>query len=337
MTTPSQPSPDRFFQIATAYQDTAALRAAIELDVFTALADGPLTADEIARHCNAAPRGLRILCDYMTVLGFITKSDSRYALTQDSAVFLNRKSPAYAGGAMEFLLADHLEGAFRRLTESVRKGGTADPHRGSIAPEHPMWLTFARAMGGIMVRAADGLAELLALDPARPAKVLDVSASHGNWGIAVAKRYPKAQLIALDWAPVLELTRENARAAGIADRFQTLPGNAFEVDWGTDYEAILAPNFLHHFSAADCVRFMKKAHATLRPGGRLAIVEFVPNPDRVTPPAAAGFSLVMLATTPEGDAYTFDEYSGMLAQAGFPPPQAHTLPASINTVLLAKK
>jgi hypothetical protein len=69
----------------------------------------------------------------------------------------------------------------------------------------------------------------------------------------------------------------------------------------------------------------------------VAIVEFVPEPDRITPPAAAGFSLVMLATTQEGDAYTFAEYAGMLAQAGFHQPSSHTLPASVNTAVIARK
>jgi hypothetical protein len=69
----------------------------------------------------------------------------------------------------------------------------------------------------------------------------------------------------------------------------------------------------------------------------VAIVEFVPNPDRVTPPQAAGFSLVMLATTPEGDAYTFAEYAAMLAEAGFQEPKAHPLPASMNQALIATK
>src|SRR5437773_107150 len=150
MSAQSQPSPDLFFDTVTAYQKTAALKAAVDLNLFTVIADGPLTAAEVAGRCNAAARSTRILCDYMTVLGFLKKSDGRYALTPDSAVFLNRKSPAYAGGAVEFLLSDHLTSAFEHLADSVRKGGTAQSQQGSVAPEHPMWLTFARAMGGLM-------------------------------------------------------------------------------------------------------------------------------------------------------------------------------------------
>lgn len=337
MNTQAQPSPDLFFDTITAYQKTAALKAAIDLDLFTALADAPAAAPDIARACNAAERGVRILCDYLTVQGFLKKSADEYALTPDTAAFLNRKSPGYAGGVTDFLLSDHLTSAFDRLTDSVRKGGTAASQQGSVAPEHPMWITFAQSMGGMMMRGAAGLAELIPVDPSRPPKVLDVSASHGAWGIAFARKHPNANLVALDWAPVLELTQRNAHAAGLAERFCTIPGSAFEVEFGKDYDVILAPNFLHHFNPADCVRFLKRCHGALRTGGRVAIVEFIPNPDRVTPPQAAGFSLVMLATTPEGDAYTFDEYAAMLTKAGFQKPTMHELPASVNKALIAIK
>jgi ubiquinone/menaquinone biosynthesis C-methylase UbiE len=280
---------------------------------------------------------MRILCDYMAVHGFLTKDGDRYALTQDSAVFLNKRSPAYAGGTMTFLLSDELVSAFNSLSESVRRGGTARPNDGSVAPEHPMWITFARSRGGLMVPAADGLANLIPLDPARPARVLDIAAGHGMWGLAFAKKFPNAHVVALDWSPVLEVARENARAAKVADRFSTIAGSAFEVDLGANYDAVLLPNFLHHFNVADCVKLLKRVHAALRPGGTVAIVEFVPNPDRISPPPSAGFSLVMLATTPEGDAYTLAEFSQMLAQAGFEPPAMHSLPASVNQAILSKK
>lgn len=334
---PSTPSPGLLFDTINAYQRTEVIRAAIELDLFTALGDGPATADELARRIPASSRGLRILCDSLTVFGFLAKDGGRYALTPDSALFLHRQSPGYAGGTLAFLLSAPLRGSFAVLTEAVRRGGTAHSPEGSVAPEHPMWIDFARGMGSLMTGAAAGLADMVPLDAQRSTRVLDVAASHGVWGLAFARKHPQAQITALDWAPVLEVATENARAAGLLDRFRTLPGSAFEVELGHDYDVVLVPNFLHHFSPADCVRFLRRAHAALRPGGTVAIVEFVPNPDRVSPPPAAVFSLIMLATTPEGDAYTLAEYADMLAQAGFGEPAHHSLPASMNTVVLARK
>src|SRR5438105_8217114 len=95
-----QPSPMQFFQAANAFQLTHAVKAAIELDVFTAIAEGATTAAAIAQRCHAAERGARILCDYLTVQQFLTKSGGSYGLTPSTATFLNRKSPAYMGDAI---------------------------------------------------------------------------------------------------------------------------------------------------------------------------------------------------------------------------------------------
>jgi len=320
-------SPALFFETINAYQRTAALKAAIDLELFTAIGETPATAAELAVRCTAAPRGIRILCDNLTILGFLEKSGDRYALTPDSATILNRKSPAYAGGAAEFLLAPAIMGAFDNLAATVRKGGTTHSELGTIAPEHPVWIRFAQSMGP----------ELVPLDPSRPGKILDIAASHGIYGIAFARKNPALRLVALDWAPVLEVARENARAAGLVDRFSTIAGSAFDVDFGGDYDVILVPNFLHHFAVAECVSFLRKAHTALRPGGRVAIVEFVPNPDRVTPPEAASFSLIMLGTTPSGDAYTFAEFDDMLKQAGFRAAEQHPLAPTAATAIVALK
>jgi 2-polyprenyl-3-methyl-5-hydroxy-6-metoxy-1,4-benzoquinol methylase len=337
VTAPATPSPALLFDTINAFHKTAAIRAAIELDVFTAIADKPATAETIAAHCKASARGIRILCDNLVMLGFVTKNGNQYAVTPDSAVFLNRRSPAFAGGTLEFLLSNDIRGAFDCLTESVRKGATAYSSHGTTEANHPIWISFARSMGALMFPAAGALAEMIPVDQNRASKVLDISASHGVWGLAFARKNPKTQVVAVDWAAVLEISRENARRAGVADRFTTIAGSAFDVDFGGDYDVVLVPNFLHHFSVADCVRFLKKVYAALRPGGTVAIVEFVPNPDRITPPAAAGFSLIMLASTTDGDAYTLAEYADMLAKAGFKPPTQHTVPASINTAVIATK
>ncbi|MGE5209128.1 MAG: methyltransferase [Alphaproteobacteria bacterium] len=325
------PSAKLFFETINAYQRTAAIKAAVELDLFTAIGEKPATATEIAPRLGASQRGVRILCDYLTILGFLNKDGDRYSLTRDSAAFLDRKSPTYAGGMTQFLLMPEIAGAFDDLAKSVRKGGAVG--EGTLAPEHPVWIEFARSMGGMMIPAGSVLAEIVALDPSRETRVLDISASHGMWGISFAKKNARARITALDWAPVLKLTRESAERAGVADRFDAIAGSAFDAEFGSDYDLVLVPNFLHHFNFADCVRFLKKARSALRRDGRIAIVEFVPNPDRVSPPESAGFSIIMLATTPEGDAYTFAEFEEMLRQSGFQAPQAHSIPPTFTAIV----
>jgi SAM-dependent methyltransferase len=226
---------------------------------------------------------------------------------------------------------------FDSLADAVRQGGTAHSALGTLAPEHPVWVNFARGMGPMMFAPAEALATALPLDATRPVKVLDVSASHGIYGIAFAKRYPLAQLVALDWEPVLEVSTANAHAAGLAERHDAIAGDAFEVDLGTGYDLVLLPNFLHHFDPAKCTDFLQKILGALRVGGKVAIVEFVPNPDRVTPPPVASFSMVMLATTPAGDAYTFAEFEAMLSAAGFSGIEQFPLPPSLATAVVAVK
>ncbi len=336
MTAPDNaPSPQLFFETINAFQKSAALKAAIDLGLFTAISGKPATAAEIATLCQCPERGIRILADNLTILGFLTKDGACYALTPSSAAFLDQKSPAYFGAAVKFLLAPGLTEAFTDLASTIRRGRLHSSEQGTTAPDHPAWVEFARAMGPMMMPTSQAAAELVPLDASRDTRVLDISASHGAYGIAVAKKNPRAHLVALDWEAVLAVTTENAGAAGLADRFSMIVGDAFTVDLGNDYDIVLVPNFLHHFNAEECTRFLKRVHAALRPGGKVVIVEFVPNEDRVTPPPAASFSLVMLGTTPEGDAYTFAEYEKMLAEAGFRDASLHPLPPTAQSAVLA--
>jgi len=329
----SSPSPALFMDTVNAYQKSAAIKAALELDLFSAVGSSGATATELAERCSGSVRGVRILADHLTILGFLTKDANRYHLTPDSAVFLDRQSPAYIGGAVEFLLAPELTRMYDHLASTIRRGTIAHSELGTLAPEHPVWVHFARSMGSIMAPAAHGLADLIPLPADRETKVLDVSASHGVYGLAFAQKNPKAHIVGLDWAPVLEVARENARKAGVEGRYSTLVGDAFAVEFGTGYDLILIPNFLHHFSKADCVRFLRKSRAALAPGGRVVVVEFIPNEDRISPPEVATFSLVMLGSTPEGDAYTFAEFADMLREAGFQQPEHHPLPSVVSAVI----
>jgi 2-polyprenyl-3-methyl-5-hydroxy-6-metoxy-1,4-benzoquinol methylase len=289
-----------FFDTINAYQRTEALRAAIELDLFSHVGAGRLTAAELAEACRVAPRGIRILADYLTILGFLHKHGDRYELTDNVRAFLDRASPAYLGGAVEFLLAPELRESFHRLTAAVRRGGTAVSDEGTVSDDNPIWVGFARAMAPLMQMPARLLAGLVGGDTGQPLRVLDVAAGHGLFGITIADQYPRAHVTALDWPNVLEVAAENARRAGVAERYARLPGSAFDVPWGGPYDVVLLTNFLHHFDVSTCEQLGARAYAALAPGGRALTLDFIPEPDRVTPPATAGFALVMLATTAQG-------------------------------------
>jgi 2-polyprenyl-3-methyl-5-hydroxy-6-metoxy-1,4-benzoquinol methylase len=331
------PSPTLFFDTISAFERTEALRAAIDLDLFTQIAAGHQTATQLASACQAAPRGVRILADYLTIVGFLRKQEDRYELTPDSAVFLNRQSPAYLGGTVDFLLTPGIRECFQQLPAAVRRGGTAVSEEGTVSHDNPIWVAFARAMAPLMQMPARLLAGLIGGDPGQPLRVLDVAAGHGLFGITVAEHYPKAHITALDWANVLAVAAENARTAGVAERHALRPGSAFDVDWGGPYDVVLLTNFLHHFDVAACERLATKAHSALAPGGRALTLEFIPQPDRITPPETAVFALVMLATTARGDAYTFAEFQQIFAKAGFVRSEFHALPPTTQQAVVSYK
>ncbi|MGH9451029.1 MAG: methyltransferase [Terriglobia bacterium] len=329
---PTNVSPAKIFNTLSAYVQSDALKAAIELDLFTAVGEGHCTAGDLARRCNAAPRGVRILADYLTVQGFLTKQDDRYGLSEDSAVFLNRSSPAYMGGVHEFLLSDYLREGSRTLPEAVRKGGTAIVKNGAVTPEHPMWVAFARAMAPMMMPIAQQVA---ARAGQGRLKALDIAAGHGIYGITIATSNPEARIVQLDWPNVLQVARENAVKFGVEKRISYINGSAFTEDYGSDYDLVLLTNFLHHFDPPTNEALLKKVHAALKPGGRAITVDFVPNDDRVSPPQAAAFALVMLQTTDSGDAYTFAEFDRMFRNAGFERSEQIDLPPSPNSLIVS--
>jgi SAM-dependent methyltransferase len=329
------PSLPLVWETLTGYQRSAALKAAIELDVFTQIAAGAATVDALSARCHAAPRGLRALLNHLVVDGFLSRDGERYGLTSTAAVFLDRSSPGYPGSAATFITAPQIVEGFSRLTDAVRRGGTAIPDDGTLAPAHPVWVEFARAMAPLAAMVASLLAGLLDIERAPAGKVLDVAAGHGLFGITLAQRNPGLEVTALDWENVLTVAAANAQTAGVAARFRTRAGSAFEVPFGDGYDLLLLPNFLHHFDPPTCERLLAKARAALAPRGRVVIVEFVPDDDRLAPPDAVRFSLVMLASTPAGDAYTFAEYQTMLGHTGFGAASLHDLPPSPARVIVA--
>ncbi|HJP94534.1 MAG TPA: class I SAM-dependent methyltransferase [Pyrinomonadaceae bacterium] len=336
-TAQQQPSPVLFFQTINAHQRTEALKAAIELEVFTAIGEGNATAAEIAKRCQASERGTRILCDFLTIIGMLTKQGNRYALTPDSATFLDKHSPAYLGGAVEFLASPELMEGTKHLADAVRKGGTAIDDEGTLEPENPIWVKFARGMAPMMMMPSQLIAKLVDPKAERKLKILDIAAGHGLFGIAFAKNNPQAEVTAVDWKAVLEVAKENAQKAGVAERHHTIAGSAFDVDFGNGYDLVLLTNFLHHFDPPTCETLLRKVHAALADGGRAVTLEFVPNEDRVTPPDTAGFSMMMLTGTPSGDAYTFPELEQMFANAGFSRSTLYPLPPTIQQVVISEK
>ena len=157
MTTAPEPAnvnPERIFETLNAYQKTAALKTAIDLDVFSAIAAGSTTHESIAQRCQTSERGMRILCDYLIINGFLLKNGQEYSLADDSAIFLDRRSPAYMGAAAQLSRAagndQSLSGSHRhRPHRHLVKG-----EKSTAEPDSSKWVEFARSMGNVAAHDA---------------------------------------------------------------------------------------------------------------------------------------------------------------------------------------
>src|ERR1700733_12082113 len=133
------PNPGLVFDMVQAYQRAAALKAAIELDLFRAIGEGPGDVASIARHCSASERGIRILCDFLVINGVLAKHDGHYKHTPSSAAFLDPASPACMASVAQFLTESAIMQADGQLTEIVRTGRTHLPGQGTLEPDNPIW------------------------------------------------------------------------------------------------------------------------------------------------------------------------------------------------------
>jgi SAM-dependent methyltransferase len=320
--------------ILNGFQDSAILKAGIDLGLFTAIASGVGTPAALAAQCGANEHGIEVLCDSLTVMGLLEKTDGIYRPGPDAAVFLDKSSPAYMGGMAGFLMAPEMMRNWSDVAAVVRRGGPLG--LANVAPEAPIWIEFAKGMKAFAGFTARMIAERVVRDGA-PTKVLDVAAGHGLFGIEIAAAAPAAHIVAQDWPLVLDVARENAAAAGVSDRWSALPGSAFDVPFGGGYDVVLLTNFLHHFDRETCEGVLRKSFDALEPGGRVVTLEFIPDDDGVSPPFAAMFSMVMLVSTPKGRAYRFAELEAMHRAAGFVDCALVELPPTPQRLVVARK
>jgi predicted nicotinamide N-methyase len=331
-----QASPNRIFETLGAFRRTAALRAAIELDIFTAIAAGANTSPALGERCACAERGARILADYLSMLGFLRKEGGAYVLSPDAAGFLDRKSSSYLGAdAAEALAGDSLAGAFGTLTAAVRNGGTTLAADGTLAADHPLWPSFARATAAGGAGLARLVADSLERNGATPTKVLDIAAGHGLFGIEFAKRNPTTHTFAVDWADVVAVAAEHASATGVAARFHALPGDALSVDLGEGYDLALVTNFCPDLESTTAL--LRRIHAALAIGGRVAICELMLDDDRTSPPAAAELNLSLLATTRSGETRTPWQLADSVGRAGFTRSELRELSPASQRLMVAWK
>jgi C-methyltransferase len=331
----SYPTTDDLVRMADGIRASGILRAALEVGIPDAIHAGHGTAAAVARAVGADERAVRLLLSGLVTLGLVEHLAGEYRLSPTAAANLVSTSPAFLGGLFRIFLADVLWEGYRDLASAVRTGGTSlDAH--VEQPEHAFWTEFAASSPAIAGPAAESLVGMLAPWAAQreSLQVLDVACGSGLYGLIFARAFPQARVASQDWDTVLERVHQNADRMGVASRVRYLPGNMFERPLEGPYDLAILSHVLHHFEEDRCVELLRRVGATLAPGAKIVVNEFVAGSEPGENPFADLFSLNMLVLTRRGQVHGLDALRAMLGRAGFGEPVTQQAGMGVTSTLL---
>jgi SAM-dependent methyltransferase len=303
----SSPDPSRIVDVLSAYWQTAALTAAIDLGVFTALGGRPRSAAALARACRADRAALVRLCDYLVSLGLLHSANDRYEATPATRL-LDARLPGTIAALPRFFNGPQVTARFANLAATVRTG---EPGSQAFAD----WPVFARSTLPLRRLAAKDIAAALAKRGL--GRILDVGAGASPLGVELLRQSRTATLVARDRAGVLNAARQHARDQGVDDRVTTIAGDVSKDDWGGPFDLVLMVNVLDYFDGPAQLRLMRKARRALGPGGACVIAAPMLDPGRRSPPDAIAYDVLLLALGSPARPATWQERRQQLRRAGF--------------------
>lgn len=322
-------------QLSWGYAPPLIIEAAVKHGLFDLLDAGSKTAHQLAKEAGVSLRGVQAICNALVGLGLLARDRDRYKLTPESAAFLVSSKPGYHG---EFFrhVSTQLIPNWLGLDKIVRTGKPSTAVN-SKRKGAEFFEKFVEAIFPLSYAAAKALGEHLEIPKAKQTvSVLDLAAGSGVWGIALAEQSPKVRVSAVDWPPVLAVTKRIARRHGVDDRLTTVPGDLLKVQFGKNHQVATLGHILHSEGRARSRKLLKKTFDALAPGGTIAIMEFLVNQERTEPVVGLLFAVNMLVNTDEGDTFSFEEISGWLREAGFTKPRLLDVPA-VSPLILATK
>jgi ubiquinone/menaquinone biosynthesis C-methylase UbiE len=310
-------SPQQVLEITWGFAVTQVITTALELNLFTCLDEGCATVEDLALETGSSKRALRILLDALVGMKHLEKAHGRYELAPLSRAYLSKKSPSYLGGLV--LHGRQLQANWSRLTGVVRTG--RPPHAIESEQDHgEFFAQFVDALQTLNSPAAAFAARELCPPGSSPGRrVLDVGAGSAVWSLAFARRDPQAQVTVADWPAVVErVTKKLVAREGASDRFDYLPGNFRQVDFGASkFDVAILGHICHSEGPVHTQKLFARVYTALKPGGHLLIAEMIPDDERREAAFPLLFAVNMLVNTEEGDTFTLEEYRAWLAAAGF--------------------
>ena len=300
--------PDDLNEMIRAYMPSRTVLTALELDVFTAVGDGA-SAKQVAQKTHADARATEMLLNALVSLQLLEKTDGSFSNTPVSTRFFREGSRDNARAGL--LHTAHIWHRWSRLTESVRKGGPV--------PSEENGENFVPAFIAAMDRNAKERAGAVvkAVGTSGTSRMLDLGGGSGAYSIAFARAVPQIRSEIMDLGDVVPLTQEYIKKAGLADRVTTRAGDMLRDPLGENYDLILVSAICHMFSREENRELFRRAYNALAPKGQIVVQDFILEPSKTAPRAAALFSMNMLVGTRAGSSYSEPEYVGWMQNAGF--------------------
>jgi precorrin-6B methylase 2 len=316
----AQLSPDRILQTGLSFWASKALLSAIELGVFTQLAIAPARIDTLSNQLGLHPRAARDFLDALVALGFLTRTDGRYANAPDAEVFLDAAKPSYVGGILE--MANHRLYAFwGSLTEALRTGLPQNEFKAggaglfdTIYAEPSRLKQFLAAMTGIS-RGAN-LAIARSFPWSDYGTFVDVGTAQGDLAAQIALANPRLRGMGMDLSAVQPVFEDYIAQVGVAERVRFVAGDFFKESLPAA-DVILMGHILHDWDLPTKQMLIEKAHAALPTGGALVVYDAIIDDDRAHNAFGLLMSLNMLIETPGGFDYTGVDCMTWMKAAGF--------------------
>jgi Dimerisation domain/O-methyltransferase domain len=323
-------------EMAQAYRQSAILMTACELQVFTRLSLGPLSAEALAQRCQVPLRGLQRLLNACVVLDLLEKEDERYYNTPIAETFLVQGQPGYMG---DFIAGgtEYYE-AWGQLTLAIQEDRPIIPHSAEALPTLPAERIrgYVESLYDLGKHHAVAIADRVDLTPVQ--QMLDLAGGSGIYSITFAQRQPTLRATVFDLPRIVPFAQEIIARHGMQERVTPCPGNYFHDDFAGGNDLVLLSNALQTQGVNTCRMLLGKVFKALAPGGQLVTHGIMPNPDRVTPPQPALFQLQRLLSFPEGDAYPAEEICTWAAEMGFVDLHVTRLPTpAFSSLVIARK
>ena len=324
------PNPALLMRLALAYRSSMVLFAATELDVFTPLSNGGMSAEDVSRVCGSQAEATRMLLDACAAEGLLTRAGDLFENTPLADAYLVKGRPANIAHGLKF--AEDLYPAWGRLADTVRTGRPAMPHETMLGEDKAKTRAFVYAMH----ERARGISAVLPhnVDFSGRRRLLDVGGGPGTYSITLVRQTPGLTATVLDLPGVLEVAREIVAQHGASDRIELVGGDYRSASFGSGYDAALLSGVMHRETPETCRMLLQKAFDAMASGGMAVVSDvFFENDDKNSPPFATYFALNMMLMAEHGSAHAKTEMCRWMTAAGFgqvegrelPPPNPHSL------------